>query len=192
MKYFTFSLISFCLLVKIALGQKSNDGLIVRMDGFLINLDGQVLFQPCEDSSLGFWQSLDSRSFSLWCNQISGDHYCDATKRLGDSLSVRYKFVEDTFYNEPVRLSYFYCTIEAAMMFIGNNENDFKVHDKPKILILHKGKSYPINGFYIRDILRKVIPARQGDILKMYNYYVDNDFTIPKWLQNELMKKSGK
>lgn len=191
MKYVALSVILSFLFTQTALGQKHNDGLVVRMDGYLINLDGEVIFQPCEDSSVNFWQSLDGRSFGIWCNQITGEQYCEATERLGDSLNVNYQFVTDTFYNRA-RLSYFYCTIESAIFFVGNNANDFKVYDHPQYQMLYKGKPYPLKGFYIREVIRQVIPKKQRDLLAMYHYYVTRGSTVPEWLEIEIKKKTGK
>ncbi len=190
MKYILLFLLTFFLLAQKTFGQKSNDGLVVKTDGYLINLDGDVIFQPCEDSTLTVWQSLDNRSFGVWCNQIH-DNYCDAFERCGDSLNVTYKFVSDTFYNSA-KLTYFYCTMESAMFFIGNNSNEFKVYDQPKYQILHNGISYPLKGFYIREILRKIIPKKLSDLRIMYHYYTDKGWSVPKWLDDEVDRRLSK
>lgn len=170
--------------------QSYNTGIPVKMDGYLINLNGEILFQPCEDSSINFWESLDNRSFSIWCNQFI-DQYCDAIRNIGDSVILQRCFVSSDSTNCDNSLSFFYCSFEMDMDFLSTSENDFKVYKNPLYQIFYNQSKYQLKGFYIRGWVKKLIPKDVKKLRLMYNYYLNKGYTVPEWLYEATQSKTN-
>jgi len=151
------------------------------MEGYIINLGSEILFQPCESDTIGFWQSLDNRSFSIWCNQIN-DQYCEAINNLGDSAKVRLLIDSGLKYYDT-QMTFFYCSLEIDMQFLSKDENSFSIYKKPQYEILYNQKKFPLKGFYTREWVRKLIPKDRKNLLLMYKYYRDKNYVVPNWLE---------
>lgn len=177
------------LLFSLNLAAQDNVGILVKMDGYIINLGGEIIFQPCEDSTINVWKAMDKKSFGIWCNQFV-DQYCEAIENIGDSLMI--EVLKDSGQQYPMRMSFFYCSIEMYMAFIGNNKNDFTVFNYPEYQVLYKGKKYPLKGFFVRGYVKKILPYNKKDIRSMYNYYRNNQYPVPQWLDDEIIRKSSK
>lgn len=172
------------LFARIGHTQDSNRALVVRMDGFIIDFGGEIIFQPCEDTSADIFGSFDRRSFSIWCNQFTSKH-CESIAGLGDSMLVKYASASDTTirYRD---MRYFYCSIKISLFIIGNDHHDFNVFDKPKYQIINDGKMYPLNCFYIRGNLMELIPRDKALLRRIYDFYDKNGYTSPDWLQRSI------
>ncbi|HEY9261032.1 hypothetical protein [Chitinophaga sp.] len=159
---------------------QNNTGIVMKINGYMINLDGQMLFQPCEDTALSIWESFDNSSFGIWCNQIT-NRYCESMEGIGDSVSVKYMQPSNTRIYQGTMI-YFYCTIKIYLKFIGNNANDFCVYKDPQYQLLFGQKKYPLDIFYVRENLMEVVPLNRKFLTKMYDFYKHNDYVIPLWL----------
>jgi hypothetical protein len=162
--------------------QQINNGIVVSMDGYMIDFAGKKIFQPCEDTTINIWSALDNRSFGIWCNQIT-DVFCESIQGLGDTLIVDFKIPpESKVYRGS--MSYFYCTIKIYMCFLSGNDNDFKRYDGPEIKLLHNNKECPLLGFYIREKLLEIAPHDTFLFMKMCEFYRKNKYDLPEWIQN--------
>jgi hypothetical protein len=167
--------------------QAENKSIVLKIDGYMIDFSGQIVFQPCEDDSIGFWESLDGTSFNIWCNQIT-DRYCESFEGLGNTTWVVYTTSGDTIMRYGY-LRYFHCMVKISLSFVGQNPNDFKVYDVPRYEIIQPNKKYPLEGFYCRGILKEVIPTDSQMVLKMYEFYEKNNYTVPPLLDSIVKKK---
>lgn len=163
------------------LSQNLNTGIPVKMDGYIIILDNEILFQPCEDSLMNFWESLDNRSFSIQCGEFV-DQACEAINNIGDSVNLQRCLVLPDSTDCNISLSFFYCSFEMDMSFLSTDQNDFKVYKKPLYEISYNQKKYPLKGFYIRGWVKKIIPKDNLKFQLMRDYYINKGYTPPKWL----------
>ena len=92
MKLFIFFILMY-LGHKQVYSQSFKSGIRVEIDGYLINFNGEIIFQPTEDSLTNFWNSLDNRSFSIWCNDFS-NFRCEAIDSIGTLVEAKYKIVQ--------------------------------------------------------------------------------------------------
>ena len=154
----------------------SNEVFTVTIDGYIINMGGLKLFQPCEDSSVTFLESIDSRSFNLWADR--NDLYLEAIDKMGDSILVKvYDSTDNKFYQ--MNVSYFYCSLKIELLFLNN---DFEVLKKPSYEFCYKGKKYNLRYFFVRNKMLAIIPKSERDLLKLYNYYLEGNYVLPNWL----------
>ena len=124
--------------------QQFSTSMPVKINGYIIALDGAILFQPA-DSTVTLWESLDNRSFAIWCNPFD-DFYCEAIAGIGKEVTISYttqKFLNP--YKSTLR--YFYGTIEVLMPFLSADTNDFQVSKSSYYTLNHNGKNYPLEGF---------------------------------------------
>ena len=184
--YILFLLLLFSTMTSFSQG--GNECLTVSIKGYMIDAGGKKLFQQCEDSTTNFLKSIDNTSFSIWCNQIQ-DNYCESVDSLGETLEVNVRFQNDSTINK-MRISYFYCTIKTTVCFIGRDTNDIVLYKKPQFEILHKDKSYFLDHFWVREFLREIIPQKDNDLRKMYNYYYNKGYSVPEWLDKEMENRS--
>lgn len=157
--------------------QNYSSGFTVKMDGYVVNVGGKILFQPCEDSTKNIWASLDNRSFPLW--YFREDLYLEAIDNIGDSVKIYCYDVEDKkkYY---MNLSYFYCSLEVDMMFLDSAR--FKIFKEPKYEITFNDKTYHIYGFNVDNRIKKIIPRDVRHLRLMYDYYWSKGYSVPKWL----------
>lgn len=159
--------------------QNFNSGLTVKMNGYVVNMGGQVLFQPCEDSTKNIFQCLNNTSFVL--GYFSEDMYLEAIENIGDSLWVQGCFLGENG-KYPMKINYFYCTLEDDMMILDTIR--FKVYKQPKYEITFEGRNYSAYGFYVDNRIKQIVPWERKNLLLMYNYYSDRNYQIPVWLNN--------
>ena len=171
------------LLGKTAASQSHSTALTVKMDGYVVNIGGKILFQPCADSSKSIWESLNNTSFALW--YFREDLYLEAIDSIGDVITVPGRF-ENSTQTSQMRVSYFYCSIELDMMLLDTAK--FKLYEKPKYALYHNGKEYSLYGFYVDNRLRKIIPKDIKNLRLLYSYYWDKGYTVPKWLDEYIDK----
>ncbi len=185
--------VSFCfffLFIYTSKAQNNKTGITVKMDGYIINLGGEIIFQPCEDSIINVWDAMDNTSFAISCNSYVNE-YCEAIDKVGDSLVVQCRDWENSsIYN--IKISFFYCSLDINMQFLAVSENDFKVYKHPQYEILYNQKKYPLRGFYIRNRINKLIPHSRKNLLLMYHYYADKKHTVPQWLEKLVKCKAKK
>lgn len=155
-----------------------SSGITVRMNGYVVNVGGQILFQPCEDSTLSVLESLDNTSFPLW--YFREDLYLEAIENIGDSILVKGRFITDKS-TYQIKVLYFYSSLEVDMMFLDSAR--FKIYQKPKYELSYNGKTYGAYGFYIDNRIKKLIPKEKKNLFLMYRYYADKGYAIPKWLE---------
>ena len=67
--------------------QQFSTSMPVKINGYIIALDGAILFQPA-DSTISLWESLDNRSSAIWCNPFD-DFYCEAIAGIGREVLQR-------------------------------------------------------------------------------------------------------
>ncbi|RFS20470.1 hypothetical protein DVR12_18030 [Chitinophaga silvatica] len=133
---------------------KSNDSLDVVISGYIINLDGAKLFQPCPDSSLSIWEALSKTSFGIDDPQA----FCNFEGAYVKKSSVQYIInTSPTIYKGE--LQYYYGTIKLAMFLVGNNKNEFTTYDTPAFQILYENRKLPLKGFYVKGNLKEIKPA---------------------------------
>ena len=166
-----------------------NTGVVVKMDGFMMNLAGKFIFQPCEDSSLSIWAALDNRSFQIWCTN-SNDVYCIAMRDIGDSVMVKYNILQGTK-EYTGSLVFFYCTIEINLPLIVKNKNDLIVFESPQYQLFFNDKKYPLEGTSISEHVNKIFPKEKKWLLKLYDHYKMNNYIIPQWL-GSAVEEAGK
>lgn len=184
-----FSLI-LMLCTTVGYSQTENKSIVLKIDGYMIDFSGQMIFQPCDESTTGLFESLDGTSFNIWCNQIT-DRYCESFEGLGDTTWVDYATSGDTVIRYGY-MRYFHCMIKITLNFVGENPNDFKVYDMPMYEITRDGKKYPLRGFYVRGFLKEVIPTDRQLLFKMYEFYEKNNYTVPPLLDSIVKQKRCK
>ena len=167
--------------------QKENGSMILKIDGYMIDFSGQMIFQPCDSDTTDLFESLDGTSFNIWCNQIT-DRLCESFDGLGDTIWVDYSTSKDANINYGY-IRYFHCMIKIALNFIGENPNDFRIYDVPKYEIIGEDKRYPLLGFYVRGFLKEVIPTDRQLLLKMYKFYDENNYTVPPLIDSIVNQK---
>ncbi len=177
----------FFALINKSKAQNYSTGFTVKMDGYIINIGGQILFQPCEDKTLSIWQTLDNRSFPLW--YFREDLYLEAIENIGDSVKI-YCYDTDDKRKYYMNFSYFYCSLEVDMMFLDTVR--FKIHKESKYEIDYDGKIYHAYGFYCDNRIKKLIPHDKRNLLLMYRYYADKGYTVPEWLDKLVKCKDKK
>lgn len=178
-KLLTFFVIYFLSNLNIAFSQTfpANEGLTVTLNGYIINMGGLKIFQPCEDSSVIFLNSIDSKTFNLWCDR--NDLYMDAIDKVGDSILVKvYDSTDKKYYQ--MNVSYFYCSLNIEMLFLNK---DFEIFKEPSYEFYYDNKKYNLRYFFVRNRVLKIVPKNKKDLLQMYNYYSKNNYTAPDWLQ---------
>jgi len=158
------------------------------MDGYIVNLGGLKLFQPCEDSATSVFEALDNRSFVLSINNIN-DLYFEAIDNIGDSVIVT---AYDTSGKEKYleKFSSFYCTLEVAMFFLDLRK--FTIFKEPYHTIYFKEKKYYLEGFDIENMVRKIIPHEKRNLMMMYNFYKNKGYSEPPWLDKIVNTKVAK
>lgn len=164
-----------------------SSGITVRMNGYVVNVGGQILFQPCEDSTLSVLESLDNTSFVL--EDFYGDLYLEAIGNLGDSVFSEGRFLTDKN-KYSIKILYFYCLLEVDMMFLDTSR--FKVHKKPKYELTYEGNTYFACGFSVDNRIKRLIPGNEKNLLLMYHYYADKGYVVPKWLEALVREKKKK
>ena len=148
------------------------------MKGYVINMGGLNIFQPCEDSTINFLESLDNRSFNLWCDR--NDLYFNAIEKIGDSILVNgYDSSDKKAY--VMNVSYFYCTLSIELLLL---DKDFEIFKEPSYEFYYDKKKYNLRYFYIRNRVFKIVPSTSPNLLLMYKFYDDRNYAIPKWLEN--------
>ena len=164
--------------------QNFTSSLPVHMNGYVLNLCGEILFQPCEDSTKKVWEAMYNTSIPLW--YFREDLYLEAIEKIGDSVKVNFRDSKEnkSYYSN---FAYFYCCLEVNMMFLDTTR--FNVFIEPQYQISFDGKSYPAKGFLVDNRIVKLIPKRDSDLLLMYRYYDDKGYTVPKWLQEAVKKR---
>ena len=156
----------------------NNTGITVSMKGYVINMGGLNIFQPCEDSTINFLESLDNRSFNLWCDR--NDLYFNAIEKIGDSILVNgYDSSDKKAY--VMNVSYFYCTLSIELLLL---DKDFEIFKEPSYEFYYDKKKYNLRYFYIRNRVLKIVPSTSPNLLLMYKFYDDRNYAIPKWLEN--------
>lgn len=164
-----------------AVSQDHSSGFPVSMNGYVINLGGKFLFQPCEDSVKDIWHCLDNRSFALW--YFREDLYLESMENLGDSLTVRY-YDDDDKKSYTSTMKFFYCSLEVDMMFLDSTR--FEVFKTPKLKLLWGKRDYPLEGFRVDNRIMKILPRDLKNLRLMYDYYSKKGYTVPKWLDNAI------
>lgn len=186
-KFCILLLVVFFLKFESVYAQQRNVGLVVKMNGYLVNLGGQILFQPCEDTAVNFWNSLDNTSFEL--KSFKDNMYFDAIKNIGDSVDVYfYDYIDQKEYF--THLYFFYCSVEVDLLLL--DKTSFKVCQNPRYDISFQGKRYPLLGFVVDNRLKKIIPYDIKNLRKLYNFYWDRGYTVPRWLDqyiDSMMKR---
>lgn len=167
--------------------QGKASGFTVKMNGYIINVGGKILFQPCEDNAKDVWHSLDNRSFPLW--YFREDLYLDAIDNVGDSVKI-YCYDIDDKKNYYMNFSYFYCSLEIDMMLL--DSTSFKVYKESKYQITFNNKIYYAYGFNINNRIKKIIPEDKKNLLLMYQYYKSKGYIAPKWIDELLRNKKKK
>lgn len=177
MKLFLVLIYTFFLTVSPSNSQEYNTGINVKTEGFIINLGGQFFFQPCENSKMSFWESLDGRSFSL--GEFKEDMLLESLANIGDSLSIYCQLAgekKQMLFN----LRYFYAEIEINLMILDTSR--FELFHTSQYELYYNNNTYPLEGFRIDNRIRKILPANAKDKKVLLKFYQDNGFTVPSWL----------
>lgn len=168
--------------------QSHSDGFTVKMDGYIVNLGGKKLFQPCEDSTKAIWESLDNRAFTLWYDDIN-DLYLEAIDNIGDSVTVEvYDSIAKKKYYE--RMSFFHCSLEVIMFFL--DTRNFNVHKTPIEEVYYNQKKYSFSYFSIDNRVKKIIPKDKNNLMMMYEYYINKGYNAPTWLSKIVSGNAAK
>lgn len=175
-KFYISFFIFFTFIFQYSFCQNSTNGIDVTMNGYIINLGGKIFFQPCENRKIDFWESLDNTSFSLW--YFREDLYLESIQNIGDSLLIKWYDNDDKSYYKST-LKYFYCTLEVNMMFLDSTFQNFK---SPKLKLFINNKEYPLEGFYVDNRIKRIMPVDRINARRIYNYYKSKGYNIPNWL----------
>lgn len=163
----------------------------VTMEGYIFTMQHSIFFQPLDfNSRLGFLESLDNRNFMLMTQKDL--MYEESLHGIGHSLIID-QFPDTT----PGSLSkltkgdslfYFKTTLKLSVAFLDTAATGMKVLPQGRYNFFVNNTSYRFFGVFVRSEICDIIPERKEYIKKMYEYYKNQNFGKPTWLEKRFKK----
>lgn len=169
-------------LVNFARAQANDSFLEVEIAGYIISLDGSIVFQPCESDSVSMLNSLDTRSFLIHCNSLTGFD-CGVLENIGDSLDIKYRrnAFGDQIYSGI--LTYFYCTIRITLAVFARENVDFTRHLNGQISLYYCDKTFNIDYYAIRQRTYEIKPHSDQVKKRLLRNFKLAGLNVPDWVK---------
>lgn len=154
-------------------------GLSVSMNGYVIEAAGKLFFQQCDDSTKDVWESINGDSFAL--GYFQEDQFPEAISQLGDSVIILFSDQEDSQKHLATFRS-FYAKVDLDLIF--SSDSPLTIYKSPRIDIKHGDRLIHMEGFFVDNRIRKLIPQKEIDLNTMRAFYLSLGSQWPPWLKH--------